>query len=277
MELVFRGTVAQGQDGAVWGDFLFRFDHKGDCYVYDLTGEDIPEVGSFRLDRWETLCPHSNSVTFGSEYYASGDEFPLLYSNIYNNYAKAEDRLEGVCCVYRIFRDEAGFHSRMVQTIRVGFADDDALWGIGENIRPYGNFAVDREKGILYGFTMLDAQRITRYFAFPLPKSREGALWNGIPQRLLTADDILFSFDCPYHQFVQGACVHKGLIWSLEGFTNNKEHPPAFRIIDPEARCQKDMVLCADLGTNVEPECIDFQGETCWYSDAHGGLYNLIC
>jgi len=85
MELVFRGTVAPGQDGAVWGDFLFRFDHKGHCHVYDLTGEDIPKVGSFRLDRWETLCPHSNSVSFGADYWTEGDEFPLLYSNIYNN------------------------------------------------------------------------------------------------------------------------------------------------------------------------------------------------
>ena len=85
MELLHRGTICRGQDGAIWGDLLFRFSSSGDCRVYDLSRDGIPEVGAFRLDRWETLCPHSNSVSFGADYWAEGDEYPLLYSNIYNN------------------------------------------------------------------------------------------------------------------------------------------------------------------------------------------------
>lgn len=278
MELIKRGQISAGQDGAIWGGLLFRFETRGQCHVYDLSREEIPEVGSFRLDRWEEICPHSNSVAFGGEYYSEGDEFPLLYSNIYNNHAKAEDPLEGVCCVYRITRQGASFQSTLVQLLRIGFTGNDALWGIHGNIRPYGNFAPDREKGLLYAFTMRDADQVTRYFAFPMPGCREGAPDEklGVPMRILSESEIMFQFDCPYHRFVQGACVHEGLIYSLEGFTNDAVNAPAFRIIDPQARCQKAFVLCADLGAAVEPECIDFQGKLCWYSDAHGNLYNLL-
>lgn len=273
MELLHRGTISPGQDGAIWGNLLFRFESRGQCHVYDLSREGFPEVDTFLLDRWETLCPHSNSVSFGAEYWADGDEFPLLYSNIYNNYAKAENRLEGVCCVYRIFRENGAFQSTLVQLLKVCFVNDDSLWGIGNNIRPYGNFVVDRENRILYAFTMRDQEQTTRYFAFPLPDARAGFQdgW----ARICTLKEPLFYFDTPYHRFVQGACVHRGRILSLEGFTGSTENPPAIRVIDPQERRQVDFCLCKDLGSDVEPECVDFQGETCWYSDSEGNLYEL--
>ena len=89
------------------------------------------------------LVPHSNSVVFGNEYYDEQDEFPLLYTNIYNNYAKNDDKLEGVCLVYRIERNEREFTSTLVQIIQIGFVDDENLWtsaGEKEDVRPYGNF-----------------------------------------------------------------------------------------------------------------------------------------
>ena len=274
MKVISRGKIEGTQDGAIFGNLLFRFNSRGQCHVYDLKSQDLTEVGAFLLDRWETLCPHSNSVSFGAEYWQEGDEFPLLYSNIYNNYAKAENRLEGACCVYRIFRENGVFQSTMVQLLKVCFVADDTLWGIGENIRPYGNFVVDAENRILYAFTMRDQEQTTRYFAFPLPKARDGFVDGWL--RICPLEKPLFFFDVPYHHFIQGACVHKGLIYSLEGFTNDPVNPPAFRIIDPENRCQKAFVLCADLGITVEPECIDFMGEECWYSDCHGDIFNLI-
>lgn len=273
MKLTEKGKIAAGQDGAIWGDFLFRFHHNGQCCVYDLSRDSIPEVGAFRLDRWETLCPHSNSVTFGCEYWAEGDEFPLLYSNIYNNYAKTENRLEGACCVYRICREDGVFRSTLVQLLKVCFVGEEALWGIGDNIRPYGNFAVDRENQLLYAFTMRDADQITRYFAFPLPDARAGFRDGWL--QICPLEKPLFFFDTPYHRFIQGACVHKDKLISLEGFTDSAESPPAIRVIDLKTRQQQEVCLCAALGTNVEPEFVDFQGDICWYSDALGNLYQL--
>ena len=88
------GKIAGGQDGAIWGDLLFRFQNHGGCYVYDLN--NLEELARFRLDGTDAWMPHSNAVMFGSEYFAEGDEFPLLYTNVYNTYAKEEDRREGV-------------------------------------------------------------------------------------------------------------------------------------------------------------------------------------
>ena len=93
--------------------------------------------------------------------------------------------------------------------------------------------------------------------------------------RICPLEKPLFFFDTPYHHFIQGACVHGGKILSLEGFTDSGETPPAIRVIDPQARQQVDFCLCRDMGTDIEPECVDFQGDTCWYSDYQGTLYEL--
>ena len=65
--------------------------------------------------------------------------------------------------------------------------------------------------------------------------------------------------------------------WERKGLVRRiADNPPAFRIIDPQVQMQKDFILCADLGITVEPECIDFMGEQCWYSDVDGEIFNLI-
>ena len=85
--------IAEGQDGAIYGTELFRFDHTGACNVYkteDLKRGDASELrplATFRLDRSDVIAPHSNAVCFGREFYERDDEYPLLYSNVYNNYA----------------------------------------------------------------------------------------------------------------------------------------------------------------------------------------------
>ena len=85
------------QDGAIWGGYLFAFNARGECCVFNIN--DLSPVGEFYLDKRELICPHSNAVVFGCEYYEDGDEFPLLYTNVYNNYSNAEDRREGMVCV----------------------------------------------------------------------------------------------------------------------------------------------------------------------------------
>ncbi len=260
------GQIHGGQDGAIWGSLLFRFEGNGHCYVYDLN--TLKKCAEFRLEGTDAWMPHSNAVTFGCEYFAEGDEFPLLYTNVYNTYAREEDRREGVCCVYRITRQESSFRGQLVQTITVGFTKDASLWcSEGGDIRPYGNFVVDREKGIYYGFTMRDHAQVSPYFAFKLPTLSHG------PQVVLSPEDILFSFDCPYHRFVQGACVHKGIIFSLEGFTNDSANVPAIRIIDPEKKAQLCYLPTAEYGMPHEPEMIDFRGDVCYCSDCVGNLF----
>ena len=271
------GKINEGQDGAIWGNELFRFDHQGNCIVYDLQ-DDFREVSRFVLDKNERISPHSNAVVFGCEYYEAGDEFPLLYSNIYNNYAKAENPLRGVCCVYRLRRTAEGFATTLVQLIEIGFVEDSRYWRSSdevEDIRPYGNFVIDRDAGLYYGFTMRDACRTTRYFSFKMPRMADGVMDEtyGVKKVTLQVSDILDYFDCDYHQFIQGACTHGGKIYSVEGFNDQPGTLAGIRVIDPAEKKQLLYVPFTDFGMGIEPECIDFRGETCYYSDAYGNVY----
>ena len=288
MKITPLAKIARGQDGAIHAPFLFRFDTKGNGYVYRMEEilsaatptEELPATCIFRLDRTELLCPHSNAVMFGNEYVQPEDEFPLLYTNVYNNYANMPDRREGVCAVYRILRNGDQFFSELMQVIAIGFTEDPTLWRSAPeqtDVRPYGNFTIDPEKGILYAFTMRDRCQTTRYFSFALPKLTDGSVdpQYGVRKVVLDREQILESFDCPYHHFLQGACFHRGQIYSVEGFTDSAEHPPVLRIVNPQ---QKKQVFAANLlqmGYRQEAEWIDFLGDRCFYSDCAGTVFTL--
>lgn len=67
--------IEGGQDGAVWKDYLLRFDHEGHCCVYHMKEIEESEGGVVSpwlrsaLDMAQRLKPHCNSVMFGNEYY----------------------------------------------------------------------------------------------------------------------------------------------------------------------------------------------------------------
>lgn len=272
------GNITDGQDGAVFGGLLFRFKTNGLCYVYNLNNLTIekksPIVSIFTLDKADVIVPHSNSVVFGNEYYTEDDEFPLLYTNIYNNYSKCENKRIGVCCVYRIWREENEFKNKLVGLIEIGFTKDE-LWSSGDDIRPFGNFVIDKEKGLYHAFTMRDNEEITRYFSFKLPKLSNGVMDNelGVKKITLKKEDIINTFDTEYHRFIQGACCEKGKIYSLEGFSGDEVNPPAMRIISTNDKKQLECVYFGDFGLTIEPELIDFENNVCYYGDNHGNLY----
>ncbi|MBR6577509.1 MAG: hypothetical protein IKK74_01050 [Clostridia bacterium] len=280
MKIKTLSKIIGGQDGAIYKNYLFRFSSKGGCSVYDMTaldGEPEP-ISEFKLDKIDLIVPHSNSVTFGNEFFAPGDEFPLLYSNVYNNYAKTEDKRVGICCVYRLLREGNTFSTKLVQLIRIGFTDDRSLWRSSDDIedkRPYGNFVVDTDKDQLWAFVMRDGAMQTRYFAFDLPKLADGEIGaSGVREVTLTADMIKEYFDTPYHNYVQGAVCREGKIYSVEGF-GEKIHP-ALRIIDTEKKCQLLHFDFFDAGYTDEAELIDFYGDRCIYGDHIGDLFELI-
>lgn len=272
------GNITDGQDGAVFGGLLFRFKTNGLCYVYNLNNLTIekksPIVSIFTLDKADVIVPHSNSVVFGNEYYTEDDEFPLLYTNIYNNYSRCENKRIGVCCVYRIWREEKEFKNKLVGLIEIGFTKDE-LWSSGDDIRPFGNFVIDKEKGLYHAFTMRDNEEITRYFTFKLPKLSNGVMDKelGVKKITLKKEDIINTFDTEYHRFIQGACCEKGKIYSLEGFSGDKVNPPAMRIISTNDKKQLECVYFGDFGLTIEPELIDFENNVCYYGDNHGNLY----
>lgn len=272
------GEIGKGQDGAIFGDYIFHFDATGRGCVYHLEG--LEALAEFQLDKSDLIVPHSNAVSFGCEYYKDGDEFPLLYTNIYNNYGAKEDKMEGACCVYRIIRNGTNFSSQLVQFIRVGFANDNELWRSKsvEDIRPFGNLVVDCEKQKLFAFVMRDEERKTRFFEFNLPKFSDGEYDEklGVNTVVLQKNDICRMFDGSYMHLMQGACMHNGYIYSVEGDTGGVDRTPAIRIFDArrgEAVFETELV---QYGLNIEPEFIDIYNDTVYYADGSGAFYTFI-
>lgn len=274
--------VEGGQDGAIYGKYIFRFDHTGECLVYSTDifegrSEDKP-YATFKLDKADILAPHSNAVVFGNEFYSSEDEFPILYTNIYNNYCDDEDTRCGTLCAYRVVRKGNSFETTLLQIIEVAFTDQKGLWrseGNVTDIRPYGNFVIDAENSRIFAFVMRDADKTTRYFSFDLPKLADGNddARYGAKRVKLNYEDVLSYFDVPYHNFVQGACFYDGKIYSVEGF--NKDIHPAIRIIDPDLKKQTYFCDFYEAGYDIEAEFIDFYKGECIYGDAFGNYYRI--
>ena len=278
--------IRGGQDGAIYGGYIFRFDSKGNCSVYDFSspdfsGEHVAElkpIAEFTLDRVSDITPHSNSVVFGSERYEAGDEFPLLYTNVYNTYSGAVDKMCGVCCVYRITRDDSSFSSKLVGLITVDFTDDRELWRSPAevaDIRPYGNFVIDTENRKYWAYVMRDGVRETRYFRFALPSLADAEIDPrfGVPNAHLKDADIEKYFDAPYHNYVQGGVFHTGKVYEVEGF--GKDVRAALRVINTEEEREELYFDFYDVGYGDEPEFIDFFGDRCVYIDAHGNVFYL--
>lgn len=283
------GNICHGQDGCIWENTIFRFGGDGICRVYDLNDLAPTEDGTakmlttFKLDRADELCPHSNAVCFGAEKYAEEDEFPLLYTNLYNAYDRQEDEMWGVCCVYRLIRDGNGFNTTLLQIIEVGFAHDSELWcsrkpGQGRDTRPFGNFTVDAENGKLYGFVMRDTPHKTRFFEFALPKLSDGTPDEkyGVNRVILTPDHILAKFDCDYSNYLQGVCMHQGLIYSIEGGSKSIYNPATLMIVDPVRQRQIARISLIYYGMEFEPEFIYSIGDRCIYIDNMGNVFELF-
>ena len=260
------GNVCKGQDGVIYDGCFLRFDSKGNCRGYALPA--LQELGAFTLDKADLLCPHSNSVSL------RGD---ILYTNLYNTYAKEADRKEGVCCAYSISWENGAFSSQLVQVIRIGFADT-SLWQSEnrQDVRPYGNFVV--EKDALHAFVMRDESHTTRFFRFALPEITAGEMdekW-GVPVVTLTPADIEAQFDGDYVNYMQGAICVDGLIYSVEGFDHpNDRGKPAFRVFDTRKQKQVFFADLVECGLRSEPEWIDYYDGCLYYADHAGNVYRI--
>jgi hypothetical protein len=182
-----------------------------------------------------------------------------------------------VCCVYRIKRTANVFSGELVQVIEIGFTENDTLWCSSDknDARPYGNFVADTKAGIYYGFVMRDSDKTTKYFSFNLPSVTDGDFDTqlGVKKVILNEKDIIDSFDCEYHRFIQGACAYDGKIYSLEGFGHDKINIPAIRIINPKTKSQEFFKPFENFESPTEPELIDFWNDICYYADNPGNLY----
>ena len=285
MEIKIIGKICGNQDGAIFADYLFRFDELGNFCVYNISklnlneyNGDLKAVFKGTLDRHSEIVPHSNAVVFSNEYVNEGDEFPILYANLYNNYA-GDESMTAVSLAYKIERSGNDFKTKLLGMVEISFRGEKGLWrsSEGNDVRPYGNFLIDRENSFYYAYVMIDKENVTRYFKFYAPKIMNAEAENkyNIRKVVLNKEDIRESFDTDYHNFIQGGTVHKGIIYSVEGFSHGVKEIPAIRIIDPESKRLLKYIKLPDYGYFEEPEFIDFYKGVCLYSDAEGNLYKV--
>lgn len=193
-----------------------------------------------------------------------------LYTNIYNSYASATDKHLGECCVYKI-NDMDTYANTLAQVIKVGFVNDVNYWPPANHSRPYGNFIVDSDNGLLYAYVMYDNVGI-KWYKFNLPAMDAGEYNStyGCNVVTLTTNDILDSWVTEYHHYIQGACCHNGLLYATNGITNGSgTYAPTVRVIDPTSHQEIATFHVAADGITDEAECIDFYEGKLHYGTPH--------
>jgi hypothetical protein len=214
------------------------------------------------------IAAYKNEIpSYDAKY--SGETFHI-YSNVYNNYASAADKHIGECCVYNVGGDSNIWSNTLVQLLKIGFINDKNLWPAATEARPYGNFVVDNDYQYLYAFVMYSSKSLTYWYKFALPSVSDGE-WNetyGCRVKTLTEKDVLDSWTTPLQNYIQGACVYDGLIWSTEGFTGSSGVNLArMRVIDPSKKSEIAVFNFFSDGDPVEPEFIEFYNGSCYYGN----------
>lgn len=199
------GLNMAGQDSAIASDgHIMTFTNNGYYQVLDISGQQLKAQTA--LDQQATIAPHSNCAFFGTEKYDEDDLYPLVYTNAYNTAGLPK----GAFYAYRLKND---LTTEFLQTIKIGFTEENIWTGGGTNVRPYGNFLMDTDNGKLYAYTMIDNLNVTRFFRFLMPELSDGATVT------LQESDIEDYFDVPYFYYIQGGCYYKGKIYASCGFT----------------------------------------------------------
>lgn len=231
-----------GQDGAIYGDFMFFCNDSCSCKVVQISTQET--IATFYLDQYETILPHCNTVVFGNKYDIS-DKFPLLYVNAYNN----TNLPKGTVYVHRIITDSNGLPTgtTLIQTITIGFTAN-SIWTDGNDVRPYGNFFVDTDNGYLYAYTLKDSDNITRFFKFVLPDISTLTV-------TLQTTDIIEQFDAPYMEYIQGNTYHGGKAYILGGLGTASSTGYLY-VINLQSAKIISKVDFANTTGNLEPEFI---------------------
>lgn len=241
------GVSGYGQDGAIYNHTMFNFDSQGNFKVYNLLNNSL--IGSAQLDQYDTIKPHNNCVCFGNEFCNENDNYPLLYTNAYNNTSLPK----GTCYVHRINEEEIDsqriFTTELKQTITIGFTDDE-IWSTGtEDIRPYGNFLVDTDNNYLYVYTLRNRDKKTRIFKFNLPKLEDGE------NITLNKADIIEYFDVEYFPYIQGGICYNGKLFISSGMNTAIRNSSALHIINPYSKKEESYINISTLMN--EPEIVE--------------------
>lgn len=251
------------QDGCIFNDTLFLFNSIGTCYVYNIN-DNYSLICETALPDYCGFVPHSNCVCFGSKVDDS-DDFPLLYTNVYNNYSN-NPYSYGMCFVYRIFVQGYNYQFNLVQVIKLSFSNDNTLWNDDSfNISPFGNFLIDNDKLIVY-LNIFSTSK-TRFFVLPLPTISNELFVE------IDSHEICYFIDTQLFKYIQGGTIHNKCILSLEGF-GTIDFPAVLRIINLNNKLLRTVFLDCIIGEK-EPEFISIYNEYLFIGEHNGEIFSF--
>lgn len=260
-----KGYGYQGM--AVHGDLVVSTQNQGVATIYKLQGDSIKTLSQFEMDCFSPVN-HSNVVSFGNEYYAKGDPFPLFYVS----QAKQEpfNGKKDVLFVERIAPDLKS--SKTVQTIFYDDVNKDYGWAL--------QWVVDARNGYLYGFgntiTNTTDSNKHRVIKFRLPKLSETGADGYVTLRPSDAlENYTFEDVSSYRgNFIdQGLMVKSGKLYILAGF-GKPTAPSKLFVWDLK---KKEMCNIIDLveGTHSELEDLDALSSKEILVQAQHGLFTI--
>lgn len=207
------GSLVTGQSAAVFGDVAFVFGNGAtSCTAYNMKTRTLIKSGVYingAPSREDGTAWHCNSSEFGTNYYAEGDNFPLLY--IGGSQGDAIHEL----LVCRVVPDtNRVYHLDVVQVLTM---PDD--WG-------YANVAFDEERGKII---LCRPGMIFRVCNPPAVVDGEG---NPISTYTFTEEDCeqTITIDASYFNVSQDVTMHRGLLYLGNGHGANDN--AFFRVID---------------------------------------------
>ena len=215
------------QGGACYGNYLFMFtENNTTCWVYNLSTETLVQTITIPSeDRGFVATCHCNTVNFGTEFYDSGDDFPLLYvSTGYN------DGTNTGVIVYRIVvetvDDTTTYSLSLVQTVKI----PTTTWSefiVGED----GNCFI---------------KHATTFYRMRMPKLSDG----NVTLDFSNALEVYNFTEQPFNSANQNHLYHNGKIFVLSGGTN----AGLLIVLDLCTRTRESVIDLNAIGITKEPE-----------------------
>lgn len=212
------------QSIAICGSLMVAVYYSATLKIFNLKTGELK--ATMKLPYEPYSMPHSNTISFGRDYYRDTDEFPLFYvSQWYSN-------SENGALVYRIVGENEQYRIELEQLIRF---DDSLIDTVGAGqIDWVVNTDTDELLALTYklpgdeSFLIVEdnATIVTRCRLPHFSEGKEVTLYN---------EDIIGVFELEAFQYSQDKVYHEGHIYALAGY-----------YVSPESLCLRDIDLNAE-------------------------------
>ena len=224
--------------------------------IFDLESKEF--VGKITLTPVPTY--HCNSMNFGIEKYADGDDFPLLYISMENI---AEHKMIALRITKAL---DDTYSGEIKQTVIYPEPSESTQY--------YPNGSLDNDNGYLFvkGYTLnnyvASSENKIRVRKWAMPKLSDGDVE-------LKVADALQTFDVPALTATQGEIVNNGKMLGCYGADWAGDKSIHVAMIDPERERMVTDITMNSVGYTQEPEAVFVWNDGMYILDGMGEICRL--